>query len=137
MACFTVPVAEAIVTTVIAKAVKSKEEKQHISAAKTGTETAESTKTPFSKKLGWLNKMLWLGSFLLAFEHLWHGEVIPTFPFLTAVRTGEESEMLAEMATAGVMMAVLVTAVWAGIVAFVTVIEKRDIKVAEAAEENA
>lgn len=137
MACFTVPVAEAIVTTIVAKAVKSKEEKQHINLNGANTEIKESGKTPFSKKLGWLNKMLWLGSFLLAFEHLWHGEVIPTFPFLTAVKTGEVSEMLGEMATAGVMMAVLVTLVWAGIVAVVTVMEKKADKEPEIAEENA
>ncbi|MBO4513689.1 MAG: hypothetical protein J5746_13080, partial [Victivallales bacterium] len=49
---------------------------------------------------------------LLTFEHVWHGEVIPTFPFLTAVKNGETAEMLQEMGTNGVAMAVLVTAVW-------------------------
>ena len=69
--------------------------------------------------------MLWGGSALLAFEHVWHGEVIPVFPFLTAVKDGETAGMLAEMGTAGVTMAVLVTAAWAGMVIVSSIIEKR------------
>ena len=56
MACFLVPTGEAIVTTVI-KAV----------ADKKGIES------PFIKRMNWLNNMLWGGSALLAFEHVWHG----------------------------------------------------------------
>lgn len=50
----------------------------------------------------------------MAFEHLWHGEISPFFPFLTAAN--DPSEMAVafhEMATVGTSMAVLVTAVWA------------------------
>ena len=112
MACFTVPAAEAIITTVAKKIVKNKE-------------TTETDKISFSTKLGWLNKMLWGGSALLAFEHVWHGEVVPYFPFLTAVENGEASEMLHEMATTGVTMAVIVTAVWGLMVLVSNVIEKR------------
>ena len=112
MACFIVPVAEAVITTVAEKVVSSKE-------------TDASDKIRFSTKLGWLNKMLWGGSALLAFEHLWHGEVVPFFPFLTAVESGETAEMLAEMGSVGVTMAVLVTAVWGGMVAVSSVVEKR------------
>ena len=115
MACFIVPAAEAVVTTVAEKIVRSKET--------SGSEG--SVRLPFSTKLGWLNKMLWGGSALLAFEHLWHGEVVPFFPFLTAVQNGETAEMLAEMGSAGVGMAVLVTAAWGGLVAVSSVIEKR------------
>ena len=119
MACLLVPAAEAVITTVIEKAVKSKEEK----ALKEGREVKGGIR--FSEKLGWLNKMLWGGSALLAFEHVWHGEIIPVFPFLTAVRDGNTAEMLVEMGSAGVMMAVLVTAVWAGMAAPSSVMEKR------------
>ncbi len=112
MACFTVPAAEAIITTVAKKIIKNKE-------------TTETDKISFSTKLGWLNKMLWGGSALLAFEHVWHGEVVPYFPFLTAVENGEASEMLHEMATTGVTMAVIVTAVWGLMVLVSNVIEKR------------
>ena len=59
--------------------------------------------------------MLWGGSVLLLLEHIWHGEVVPWFPFLTAMNDPEEtSQMLHEMFTVGVGMAVLVTAVWVG-----------------------
>ena len=111
MACFTVPAAEAIVTTIAGKIIKSKEKHQTLDASK-NTNEAASPKIPFSTKIGWLNKMLQGGSALLAFEHVWHGEVVPFFPFLTAVENGEAGEMLREMATAGVGMALLVTAVW-------------------------
>ena len=69
--------------------------------------------------------MLWGGSALLAFEHVWHGEVVPFFPFLTAVKDGEASEMLHEMATAGVCMALLVTAAWGIMVGVVSMFEKK------------
>ena len=84
----------------------------------------ENPKIRFSTKLGWLNRMLWGGSALLAFEHVWHGEVVPFFPFLTAVENGEATEMLHEMATAGVSMALLVTAVWGIMVGVSSIIEK-------------
>ena len=106
MACFLVPTTEAIVTTVLEKVLKQKN-------------------NTFSVKIGWLNKMLWGGSALLAFEHVWHGEVVPFFPFLTAVKDGNAAEMLHEMGTAGVSMAVLVTAVWGVMVAVSSFIEKR------------
>ena len=103
MACFTVPAAEAIITTVAEKIIKSKEKKMALSGAvNTKAESEESEKISWSTKIGWLNKMLWGGSALLAFEHVWHGEVVPFFPFLTAVKDGEAAEMLHEMATAGV-----------------------------------
>lgn len=115
MACFTVPAAEAIITTIAEKVIKSKE-------------NGETTKIKLSTKIGWLNKMLWGGSALLAFEHVWHGEVVPFFPFLTAVKNGEVSEMLHEMATAGVCMALLVTAAWGIMVVVTSLIEKRNNK---------
>ena len=111
MACFVIPAAEAVITTIAAKAVRSHE-------IKSG-EAAE--KISFSGKLGWLNKMLWGGSALLAFEHVWHGELTLAFPFLTA----EPAEALREMSTAGVGMAAAVTAVWAVMVGVTSAIEKR------------
>lgn len=113
MACFTAPVAEAIATTIVKKEMNKK------------GEHADCMKNPFVKRLGWLNNMLWGGSALLAFEHVWHGEVTPWFPFLTNASTPESmSVMLKEIATSGIAMAVLVTAVWAGIVAFTNTLEK-------------
>ncbi|MFR2512674.1 MAG: hypothetical protein ACLS9K_12645 [Lachnospira eligens] len=46
---------------------------------------------PFSRKLRWLNNMLWGGTALLAFEHVWHGEVTPFFPFLTAAGNAQDA----------------------------------------------
>ncbi|WP_028516812.1 hypothetical protein [Ruminococcus flavefaciens] len=106
MACFIVPATEAVVTTVIQKVVKKNEEKKDSNGSE--------TKLRFSEKLKWLNGMLWGGSGLLAFEHLWHGEITPFFPFLTAANDpADTAAMLHEMATSGSAMAILVTAVWA------------------------
>lgn len=123
MACFVVPAAEAVVTTVVHKVITAKEKKERITSLQHGD---LSTKIPFSHKLKWLNNMLWGGSALLAFEHIWHGEVTPWFPFLSAAESASETaEMLHEMSTAGVAMAVLVTGVWLGIATISSFIEKR------------
>jgi hypothetical protein len=106
MACFLVPMGEAIVTTVIQKSVQKKE-------AHTGVSTAAQGGIPWSRKLGWLNKLLWGGVVLLAFEHIWHGEVVPWPPFLTAMENpADVGPMLHEMATIGGSMAVFVTLIW-------------------------
>lgn len=127
MACFVVPAAEALVTTLITKVVESGEEKKTLASDEAGVITAgKEVKFPFSKKLKWLNNMLWGGTALLSFEHLWHGEVAPWFPFLTAAGSpGGTAEMLHEMSTTGVAMAALVSVVWLGMVAVSGAIEKR------------
>lgn len=134
MACFVVPAAEAVITTVATKVIKSKEIDETVNVSFADGTIEETSKIKFSTKLGWLNKLLWGGSALLAFEHVWHGEVVPFFPFLTAVQNGETSEMLAEMGTAGVMMAVIVTAVWGCMVAVSSSVEKKAINEAETTE---
>ena len=98
--------------------------------------SAEENAIPLSRKLQWLCNLLWGGALLLAFEHLWHGEVVPFFPFLTAVENGETADMLAEMGSAGVMMAVLVTAVWCGMLAVSSFMEKRAIQDCKLAKEG-
>lgn len=128
MACFLVPASEAVVTTIAQKIVESREKKGIV---KEESPVNEIPKVKFSEKLSWLNRMLWGGSALLAFEHVWHGEVIPVFPFLTAVQNGETADMLAEMSTAGVGMAVLVTLVWGTMVVASHAIENRKDKVEE------
>jgi hypothetical protein len=58
--------------------------------------------------------MLWGGSILLAFEHLWHGEIVPWPPFLTAMSNpADVGPMLHEIATVGTAMAVTITVIWA------------------------
>jgi len=126
MACLLVPTAEAVVTTVVQKAIEKKEK----AAAENGNQTENKAETSqmasFSKKLKWLNNMLWGGAALLAFEHIWHGEIVPWFPFLTAASNPQDTaEMLHEMSTVGVSMAVLVTAIWGVMVAVSYRIENR------------
>lgn len=122
MACFIVPAAEAVVASVIEKA----EEKKELNIAEHGTAEAEEAKIPMSRKLKWLTYMLWGGVVLLLFEHIWHGEVAPYFPFLTAMSSpADTAEMLREMATVGVCMALLVTAVWAIVCVAADAIVKR------------
>lgn len=133
MACFLVPATEAVVTTIITKVVEAREKKagvEHVSEAE-----LKEVKTPFSKKMKWLNGLLWGGSVLLAFEHLWHGEITPFFPFLTAMADpAETADMLHEMATSGVAMAAVVTLVWGGVVIVSGVLEKRAAAEKEAEE---
>ena len=127
MACFLVPVTEAVVTTIATHVCKTKEAKSD------AVQTA--VKLPFSRKLKWLSNLLWGGSALLAFEHIWHGEVTPWFPFLTAAANpADTAEMLHEMSTVGVSMAALVTVVWAGMVLVSGAVEKRAPSAAPAAE---
>ena len=134
MACFVVPAVEAVVVTVAEKIVSKREEsvvKTETSAEGT-VETSHTGKVSFSRKLSWLKYMLWGGVLLLAFEHVWHGEVVPWFPFLTAMSSYENAmEMFKEMATVGVTMAVLTTVVWAGICVIADAIVKRADKKAE------
>lgn len=132
MACFLVPATEAVITTIAQKVIEQKEKKA--GAEKVTSEAGyEMEKTPFSKKLGWLNKLLWGGSVLLAFEHIWHGEVVPFFPFLTAAGDPEEAMvMLQEMGTVGVSMAALITVVWVVMVLVSKSLEKRALKAAPA-----
>ena len=136
MACFLVPATEAIITTIAAKVISSKEKEKSVKFTLSDGSVQETTKIKFSTKLGWLNKLLWGGSALLMFEHLWHGEIVPFFPFLTAVENGETAEMLAEMGSAGVMMAVLVTVVWVGMLAVSSVVEKRALYAPKLAQEG-
>jgi hypothetical protein len=110
MACFLVPAGEAVVTTVVQKVVENREKKA-------GGERTKKAGSSWSRRLSWLNKMLWGGTILLALEHIWHGEVVPWPPFLTAMANpAEVAPMLHEMATIGVAMAVFVTIVWGIIV---------------------
>ncbi len=128
MACFLVPAAEAVITTVTKKVVEKKEKE----AAESGSAEKEEVRVSLSQKLSWLNNMLWGGSALLLLEHVWHGEVVPWFPFLTnAVDAADRAEMLSEMATSGVGMAALVSLVWAGMVVVSNRLEKRRAEIKE------
>ena len=124
MGCFIVPGTEAIVTTIVKKVVENKENAEEKNL--TTRPVHGDGKIKLSQKLKWLTNMLWGGSALLAFEHVWHGEVVPYFPFLTAMNDpADAAEMFREMSTAGVGMAVTVTLFWAGMVVISNALEKR------------
>ena len=110
MACFTVPLATAAVA----------------SAVKTALPKSAAA-NPVVGKLPWLGKMMFGGSFLLAIEHVYHGEIVFRPPFLTAAAEGPEAvgEMLHEMATRGVAMTVLLVAAWSVMVAVSCIGERR------------
>jgi hypothetical protein len=128
MACFIVPGGEAVVATVIQKIIEKREKK----SGKT-----ERTGLTWSRRLSWLNKMLWGGAILLAFEHLWHGEISFVPPFLTAMKTPDEIPvMLHEMATFGTAMAITVTVVW-GVMLLVLELKTRSARTAPPAEAKA
>jgi hypothetical protein len=102
MACFLVPAGEAIVTTIVQKIGKEKAEKI---------------------KLKWLNIMLWGGVILLTIEHIWHGEIVPWPPFLTALENpANVPVMLYEMATIGSAMCIFTTSIWAVLVVLAKVL---------------
>lgn len=112
MACFTVPMAGAVATEIVLKAL-GKGKGQAKAAATDG-----SVHIPFARKLRWLANLLWGGCALLAFEHIWHGEIIFAPPFLTAARNPEDfREMLQEVQTVGVTMLAVVLVAWLGMLA--------------------
>ncbi len=129
MACFVVPGAEAIVVT--AAYLVAKKAEQKIASPNLANENKfenNEVGITWSKRLSWLLGLLWGGVILLAFEHFWHGEVVPFPPFLTAMASPEDTaEMLSEMSTVGVSMAVTVTAVW-GVICAVAEAKVKKIK---------
>ena len=110
MACFTAPLAAAIAAGIARRTVAHKEPSETIS---------------WATKLGWLEKLSFGGCALLAFEHIWHGEIIFQFPFLTGVRDGNAAEVMREIATVGGAMTALILAVWIGMLIVSSAIVKR------------
>ena len=132
MACFLVPAGEAVITTVLEKTIERKECAHKELSGELPENRQGEHRVPFSRKLKWLNTMLWGGSALLAFEHFWHGEVVPYFPFLSAMSSPQDTaEMLHEMGTVGVSMALIVSVAWAGLAVLSNVLEKRSSGIAE------
>lgn len=103
MACFTAAIAELAVVAVIKKRVEKKEK---LMGVKEG-------KIALSVKLSWLMNLLWGGIFLLAIEHIWHGEIVPWFPFLTAMQNPQDTKMmLEEILTIGGCIDLFIPFVW-------------------------
>ena len=95
MACFIVPLTQALATTVYRK------HSQH-------------NDTFVGRNLRSLELMLWGGSVMLIVDHILNGELTWYFPFFTALEVeGGGAVMLREILTIGVPMSVVITAVWA------------------------
>ena len=81
--------------------------------------TAFRNKVPEKYHINWLNTMIWTGVVALLVEHIWHGEIVPWFPFLTAMSDpADTATMLTEMAQIGIPMLLAIVAVW-GIMVYV------------------
>ncbi|MCS7097748.1 MAG: hypothetical protein NZ922_02065 [Candidatus Methanomethyliaceae archaeon] len=97
MACFLVPMVLAIITSIIQKTAQSFAEKL---------------------KLWILNTLLWGGVILLAIEHVWHGEIVPWPPFLTAMANPVNIPILIyEMITVGSIISITILITWGTILA--------------------
>lgn len=92
MACFLLPLALAIATTILQRTAKRLSERLRI----------------------WiLNTMLWGGVVFLGVEHLWMGEFVPWPPFLTAMANpASTSAMLHEILTVGSALTAATVAFW-------------------------
>jgi hypothetical protein len=76
--------------------------------------TAFRNKIPEKYHIGWLNIMIWAGVLALLVEHIWHGEIVPWFPFLTAMEDPDDTvAMFTEMGQIGVPMLLIIVAAWA------------------------
>ena len=118
MACFTAPLVAAVAAGIARHSVQAKD-------------TCNTETVSWATKLGWLEKLSFGGCALLAFEHIWHGEIIFQFPFLTGVRDGNGAEVLREIATVGGAMTALILAVWVGMLIASSAIVRRKHAVAE------
>ena len=99
MACFIVPLVQAVATSIYRKCNE-----------KSIANPASST---FKHHIPALEKMLWGGSVMLIVDHIINGELTWRFPFFTALgETGGASIMLREMLTVGVPMSLVLTCVW-------------------------
>ncbi len=100
MACFLVPMAQAIATTI------------YRSTHKDSIHNDESS--PLKRNIPALEKMLWGGTIMLIVDHIINGEIIWQFPFFTALtETDGVNVFLRELLTVGVPMSVTLTVFWA------------------------
>ena len=94
MACFIVPLTQAIATTAYRK-------------------LSGRSDTFVGRNLRTLELMLWGGSVMLIVDHIINGELVWYWPFFTALETEGGAAMLREILTVGVPISIAVTAVWA------------------------
>lgn len=121
MACFVAPAVEAAVVSAVRhtheKKVKnqlcSEQQVEHLPQTECASVQNRTYSGYLMSKLQKLSTLLWGGSFLLLIEHIWHGEIVPWFPFFTAFKNPDGIlPMMYEIATVGTAMAFTVTAAW-------------------------
>jgi phosphoribulokinase len=94
MACFIIPMATGIITTIFRK------------------------KIPAALKISWLNIMLWGGVAMLVIDHIANGEIVLYPPFLTAMQNPAAiPSMVQEIVIVGGTMTLAVVLIWAILVA--------------------
>ena len=107
MACFIVPLTQAIATTAYRRSLERK------ALADNGGNKLSTFNFQLSTHLKTLEMMLWGGSLMLIVDHIINGELTWRFPFFTALELqGGALVMLKEILTVGVPMSVIVTLVW-------------------------
>jgi len=83
----------------------------------------------------WLNTMLWGGVAMLIIEHIAHREIVPYFPFITAMKSPSDTViMLKEMAIVGGTMTLSIFVAWIVLVFTANLINeyaKKQIKTAQ------
>lgn len=100
MACFIVPMVQAIATSIYRKAASKSIASPEASA--------------LNRHIPALEKMLWGGTIMLVVDHVINGELTWRFPFFTALgQTGGFETMLQEMLSVGVPMSLVLTGIWA------------------------
>lgn len=113
MACFLVPLAEAVAISA-AKGIYSKKTEKDAARGIIKSSGKKLKIQNFLKKVDILQNMLYGGTFLLAVDHVFSGELTWRAPFLTALKTPADTQiMLHEIATVGVAMSVSITVLWA------------------------
>ena len=137
MACFTVSAVAGIGVAIARHVVKRHEKKLELEG-KTPEIEKFGSDIKWSKKLGYLELALFSGSFVLAIEHIIHGEIIPYPPFFTAAAEGKTLEMLKEMGTVGVGMLGILLVTWIiGVLVFDWIKYKKRKAVPEVKKEGA
>ena len=112
MACFTVSAVGAVGVAVARHIVKHHEKKMEKMGIERPVERFGSD-VKWSKKLAYLELTLGGGSLLLAGEHIFHGEVTPYPPFITAMKSAEDTAtMWQEIGTIGVGMFLILILAW-------------------------
>lgn len=104
MACFIVPLTQAVTTTILRKRTKNK--------------SNNTEHNPWISQLLKLELMLWGGSAMLIVDHIINGELTWRYPFFTAMEQKDGiTTMLQEMLCVGVPMSAFVTLCYVGMVA--------------------